>query len=92
MSVLVVNRSDSYCAECKNNGYPAGTLAHSTSHDLVYGYFEGSGTQPGCKAVYTKIRSDYFGLRMDEWAAENRPDLEWVGTDEKAMREEWKNN
>lgn len=86
MATLVVNRSDSYCQECRDKGLRAGTSPWAKSHDLIYEYSNRSGEDPGCGAVYDSIRSDYFGLNMDQWAAKNRPDLEWVGIDETPWR------
>lgn len=73
---LTVNLKDSRCENCLR-----GTSPFDTHHTTVLGWQEGG--EPGCGTEFKYIRSDYFGCHMQEWADRNRPDLEWVGFDEK---------
>jgi len=81
MATLYVNRNDSRCGECGKSAMP-----YQTVHDERFGYNPG----PGCGAVFTQIDSDYVGIYMQEWAEKNRPDLEWVGLDERKLREDYR--
>lgn len=61
MSVLVINKSDSYhktCGPSKGNARP---------EDLVC---------ENCGTTYTTVTSDYSGGGIEEWIRANRPDLE----------------
>lgn len=61
MSVLVINRSDSYhkaCGPSKGNTRPD---AHHC---------------PNCHETFTQVTSDYAGGGIEDWIRTHRPDLE----------------
>lgn len=69
--LLVINHSDSRCAECGKGCSP-----HGERHDAILGYVDRG--KPGCGAVWDRVTTDYIGGEMAEAARRLRPDLEWV--------------
>jgi hypothetical protein len=70
--MLFVNLSDSRCGNCGRGADP-----YEKSHTTLLGYGVKAG-ETGCGIEWQYIASDYVGCHADEWAARERPDLEWV--------------
>lgn len=78
-TTLVVSRSYSSCAACRQQTLPSATI-----HDIISGW---GGGDPGCGARFTAITSDYGSADgMDAYMrailAEMRPDLPIVEYDD----------
>jgi hypothetical protein len=75
VATLIINTDSSYCLECGK-----GASSYDKTHIVALpGYSQRPEAKVGCGATFDKVRSDYVGCYIKEWAAENRPDLEWIG-------------
>lgn len=64
MATIVINRSESYCANCppeKRAAWP-----REPGHLTVLGYTHNG--EPGCGEPWTAVASDYIGNRFDNIA------------------------
>lgn len=64
MATLVINRSESYCADCKQKlgAAKAGAIPWEDGHQTYIGW---AGEGKGCGRPWTAVSSDYLGPMFD---------------------------
>jgi hypothetical protein len=77
-ATLVVDRFSSKCGDCGKSCDPT-----SKTHDRILGYGSENG-DPGCGVEWQNVTTDYAGERDRNATINLRPDLKYIGWDERA--------